>query len=154
MASSVESVQTFLEVHEEILTIAGPAFHAILRHSIDNPEELTLAHCTAGKDPTGLVCAVLLMMLGVDDQDTVNDYALTAHGLEPAIPLLTARFQKNPVFPDNIEGAIKWAVRETMVATLQMIREKVCGAEGYIKAYTSLEDQDREMLRQTPLISV
>lgn len=89
-------------------------------------------------------------ILGVDDQDIVIDYALTTHGLEPAIPMLTARFQKNPVFRNNIEGAMKmgssrsafphpdgygsliiFAYRpETMVATLQMIREKFGGAEG------------------------
>ncbi len=88
--------------------------------------------------------------------------------------MLTARFQKNPVFRNNFEGAIKmgssrsvlprsdgygsliiFAYRpETMVATLQMIQEKFGGAEGYIKAYTSLEDRDIEMLRRTLLVSV
>lgn len=70
--------------------------------------------------------------------------------------MLTARFQKNPVFRNNVEGAVKMGSSrpETMVATLQMIREKFGGAEGYIKAYTSLEDRDIEMLRQTLLISV
>ncbi|KAK0226492.1 protein-tyrosine phosphatase-like protein [Armillaria fumosa] len=155
-AFNKDEIQTFLEVYEEILTIAGPAFNAILRHLIDKPEEPILVHCTAGKDRTGLVCAVLLMILGVDDQDIVNDYALTTHGLEPAIPMLTTRFQKNSVFRNNIEGAMKMGSSrpETMVATPQMIREKFGGAEGYIKAYTSLEDQDIEMLRQSLLVSV
>ncbi|KAK0459275.1 protein-tyrosine phosphatase-like protein [Desarmillaria tabescens] len=150
-----DEIQTFLEVYEEILTIAGPAFNAILRHLIDKPEEPILVHCTAGKDRTGLVCAVLLMILGVDDQDIVNDYALTTHGLEPAIPMFTARLERNPVFRSNFEGAVKMGSSrpETMVATLQMIREKFGGAEGYIKAYTSLGDEDIEILRQRLLVA-
>ncbi|KAK0454387.1 protein-tyrosine phosphatase-like protein [Armillaria borealis] len=133
-AFNKDEIQTFLEVYEEILTIAGPAFNAILRHLIANPEEPILVHCTG----------------------YVNDYALTTHGLEPAIPMLTARFQKNPVFRNNVEGAVKMGSSrpETTVATLQMIREKFGGAEGYIKAYTSLQDRDIEMLRQTLFISV
>ncbi|KAK0212304.1 protein-tyrosine phosphatase-like protein [Desarmillaria ectypa] len=153
--SSIQFIQTFLEVYEEILTIAGPAFNAILRHLIDKPGEPILVHCTAGKDRTVLVCAVLLMMLGIHDRDIVNDYALTTHGLERAIPMFTARLQKNPIYRNNFEGAVKMGSSrlETMVATLQMIRENFGVAEGYIKAYTSLGDKDIERLRQILLVT-
>ncbi|SJK98109.1 uncharacterized protein ARMOST_01366 [Armillaria ostoyae] len=139
-AFNKDEIQTFLEVYEEILTIAGPAFNAILRHSIDKPEEPILYTVQLEKIERG--CLGLLTVWITTDTW--------------AIPMLTARFQKNPVFRNNVEGAVKMGSSrpETMVATLQMIREKFGGAEGYIKAYTSLEDRDIEMLRQTLLISV
>ena len=39
-----------------------------------------------------------------------------------------------------------------MVATLNMIREKFDGADGYLKTYTSLTDADLSKIRQSLLI--
>jgi protein tyrosine/serine phosphatase len=36
-----------------------------------------LVHCMAGKDRTGIICAVVLKLLGVSDDDVVEDYLLT-----------------------------------------------------------------------------
>ena len=38
-----------------------------------------LIHCTAGKDRTGIIIALLLMALGVPEADVVADYSLTNH---------------------------------------------------------------------------
>lgn len=42
--------------------------------------EPVVFHCMAGKDRTGIVAAVLLSILGVDDKDIAADYALTSFG--------------------------------------------------------------------------
>jgi protein-tyrosine phosphatase len=39
-------------------------------------------HCAAGKDRTGLLAALLLGALGVDDEIIVHDYALTRAGMD------------------------------------------------------------------------
>jgi protein tyrosine/serine phosphatase len=46
----------------------------------------TVVHCVAGKDRTGVVCALTLALLGVADDDIAADYALT----EQAAPRFTA----------------------------------------------------------------
>jgi len=38
-------------------------------------------HCTGGKDRTGVVAALLLRTLGVDDEDVIADYALSQDNL-------------------------------------------------------------------------
>ena len=44
--------------------------------------EPVVFHCMAGKDRTGIVAAVLLSLLGVDDEDIAADYELSNIGLE------------------------------------------------------------------------
>ncbi|MFC6017504.1 tyrosine-protein phosphatase [Plantactinospora solaniradicis] len=39
-----------------------------------------LVHCVAGKDRTGVVCALTLSVLGVADEDIAEDYARTIEG--------------------------------------------------------------------------
>lgn len=44
---------------------------------INNKEGGILFHCSAGKDRTGVVCAVILTMLGIDKETIYKDYLLT-----------------------------------------------------------------------------
>ncbi len=45
--------------------------------------ETALVHCSAGKDRTGIIVALLLDLVGVDHDTIVHDYALTDIYLEP-----------------------------------------------------------------------
>lgn len=49
-----------MELYSQILEHGGPAFGSILRHVRDKPNEACLFHCTAGKDRTGIIAAILL----------------------------------------------------------------------------------------------
>lgn len=49
--------------------------HAV--HLIARSEGPVVFHCAAGKDRTGLVAALVLGLLGVDDRDICEDYAAT-----------------------------------------------------------------------------
>ena len=42
-------------------------------------------HCSAGKDRTGVLAAVLLGLLGVPDETIVADYALSAAAMQQLI---------------------------------------------------------------------
>ncbi|WP_431878503.1 tyrosine-protein phosphatase [Micromonospora marina] len=43
----------------------------------DSANAPVVVHCVAGKDRTGIVCALTLTVLGVPDEDVVADYALS-----------------------------------------------------------------------------
>jgi protein tyrosine/serine phosphatase len=57
-----------------------------------------VVHCMAGKDRTGVVCALALALLGVSDADIAADYALT----EPSMASLTAYLRVHN--PKAVEG--------------------------------------------------
>ncbi|KAG7091308.1 hypothetical protein E1B28_010354 [Marasmius oreades] len=144
-------IQAFMRIYTEILELGGPAFEKILRHMIEKPDEPRLVHCTAGKDRTGVFVALVLMILGVNDQDIIDDYSLTTIGLEPVIPLIKERAGKlNKAYQENPIAAQKMGSSrpETMAATLHMIRQKYGGAEEYLKSHTSLNDSDIRQLRE------
>jgi protein-tyrosine phosphatase len=55
----------------------------MLAHAIEQlvafAESPTVFHCAAGKDRTGLVSALVLRLLAVDDDVIVADYMASAH---------------------------------------------------------------------------
>lgn len=50
-----------------------------------------LVHCAAGKDRTGVVCALALVVAGVEREAIVADYALTAERIDAIVAKLAAR---------------------------------------------------------------
>lgn len=69
----------------EMLAGGGAVIAEILTSLAAADAEPTVFHCTGGKDRTGVVAAVLLRALGVDDATIVDDYATSEHYLAPVI---------------------------------------------------------------------
>jgi protein-tyrosine phosphatase len=66
----------------EMLEEGGPSIARALRILAD-PSSLPLVfHCAAGKDRTGVVAAIVLDVLGVQDDDIADDYSLSRLGMD------------------------------------------------------------------------
>ncbi|KDQ34099.1 hypothetical protein PLEOSDRAFT_1095617 [Pleurotus ostreatus PC15] len=150
-----DEVKTFLALYFSFLKAGGPSVELILRHIRDQKDHPCLIHCTAGKDRTGVFVALIQLLAGMGEEDIINDYALTTYGLQPLLPTLLKRFEANEVYKNNWSGALNMATAkaETFRAFLSAFREKYGTVEQYIKAKTSLNDDDIEIIRANLLIS-
>ncbi len=89
-------------------------------------------HCTAGKDRTGVLSAVVLSLLGVDEPTVVADYALSAAAMEHLRDKLRRRF------PDAL-GAITEvdeifsAAPEQMEVLLDYLGERYGTVASYVE---------------------
>jgi protein-tyrosine phosphatase len=103
-------------------------------------------HCAAGKDRTGVVSAVILGILEVDDEMIVADYALTQENLDRIIDRLTAtpgyRSMLAELPPDTLH-----ARPETMSALLKQLRDKYGSLPAYARA-AGVADATIEQLRE------
>jgi hypothetical protein len=133
-----------MELYSQILDSAGSALGAICRHIKDRPTEGLLIHCTAGKDRTGVVAAIILKLAGVSDEEIANDYALTRIGREPLRERSLIRLSMEPLFATNHEAALNMFTcrTETMLEFLKMLQNQYGGVEEYIKQYTGISDDD------------
>ena len=104
---------------------------------IAEPEALpAVVHCSAGKDRTGLVVAILLGVLGVKDEDIVRDYALTArympglldHWWRTDSASQTDRY-------DHLPPYIYDARPETMEHVLNTLNQRYGGMRGYLERH-------------------
>jgi protein-tyrosine phosphatase len=88
-----------------------------------------VVHCMAGKDRTGVVCALTLGLLGVSDEDIAADYALT----ETAMASLTAYLREHN--PKVIEGNDHMfdSPAEAMLLFLEDLRTEHGSVEQYVR---------------------
>jgi protein tyrosine/serine phosphatase len=142
----------FVQAYRDILSNAGPAFGEILRHlSTPNVEPSPCVfHCTAGKDRTGLLAALLLSLAGVSDNSIAIEYSLTDAGLAPLREQFVERLLKNPALEGDETGVRNMvsSKHENMLASLEMIENEFDGCEGYMRKWCGLGDEEIETLRK------
>ncbi len=77
------SIDDIHAIYRSMIADSG-VISSILRTLLEAPGGV-LFHCTAGKDRTGVISAILLMLAGVDKRLIVKDYMLTAEFIKPLI---------------------------------------------------------------------
>ncbi len=130
-------LQAFLQLspEEALPQVLDRMAHAIAKGvaAIADADGPALVHCRLGKDRTGVFCATLLKLLGVDDATIIEDYLLSAETLDAAHALVRA---DEP--PDQVGMGSRVAneppSREAMRAVLDRLEEHYGGAEAYFLA--------------------
>ncbi|KAL9191597.1 hypothetical protein ACHAXT_001303 [Thalassiosira profunda] len=66
-------------LNELLLRFGAPGIKHVLELISDKNRHPVAFYCTAGKDRTGMIAAIILALLGVEDADIVEDYSLSAN---------------------------------------------------------------------------
>ncbi|KAJ9132370.1 Tyrosine phosphatase [Pleurostoma richardsiae] len=159
-----EDDQGFVRAYAQILEAASAEdhpfapFRAVLSQlaSADAPPQPLLIHCTAGKDRTGVLCALILSLCGVDDEAVAHEYSLTSLGLRERREELVAIVLRIPELKNDRAAAERLigSRKKDMLATLAMIRERYGSVEGYVTSRCGLSPSDVEQLRRNLLVDV
>ncbi|WP_430253409.1 tyrosine-protein phosphatase [Neorhizobium sp. DAR64872/K0K18] len=107
----------------------GAQFATVFRAIGQARPGMVLFHCTAGKDRTGVVAAMLLATAGVSHADIVADYALTASA-EGLIAQLRARSLAAGIDADHVERMLA-----SDAVTMEAFLACLDAAHGGIAAY-------------------
>lgn len=136
---------TLLDVYVAMLDAHPELFVAVVGEVADAPPGGVVVHCHAGKDRTGLVTALLLSSVGVDEDAVVSDYAHRGDGL-----LLEAERVIGIAADDRRDWTIdrQAAVPETMVAVLRHLEERYGGAASYLRSGGLTEAQEQALRRR------
>ncbi len=124
-------------------------FGAALRRLADPANLPAVFHCTAGKDRTGIVAALLLMLLGVPDETIIADYSLTNlfyPQIRAATEPLADRLKPLRLTIDDLQPLMT-ADPVNMREMLAFIRREYGGIEGYLTGPAGLEPAILETLR-------
>lgn len=120
-----------VELYKLALTQRQPALAQVLNIIADAAPGAVLFHCTAGKDRTGIVAALLLGIAGVEAKLIVEDYALTAGYLAPIMAEITAGAVARGADPVGFQRLLA-SEPATMVATLAFIESEFGSVPAYL----------------------
>lgn len=125
-------------LYETMLDTCGERLAGAVEAVAATPAGGALVHCTAGKDRTGVVVALVLELLGVPEDRIVADYAASERNLAgPWADRMLAGagamarergFELTPGLREIVVGSPAAAMR----VTLERIRSAYGGAEAYL----------------------
>ncbi|MGC1210041.1 MAG: tyrosine-protein phosphatase [Micromonospora sp.] len=95
----------------------------------DSANAPVVVHCVAGKDRTGIVCALTLAVLGVADDDITADYALSTEASARFSAWVTATTPAAKELPPPFLAS----PAEAMTLFLTELREGYGSVEGYLR---------------------
>jgi protein-tyrosine phosphatase len=107
---------------------------AALRAITEARTGASVVHCAAGKDRTGVVCALALAVAGVPHEEIVADYAMTAD----VIDALVAKLATSPTYAEDMitrDVASHTPRAETMDRVLTLLDERHGGPAGWLEAH-------------------
>jgi protein-tyrosine phosphatase len=102
----------------------GPMLTSAIDALADAEALPAVFHCSAGKDRTGVLSALLLGFLGVPDETIVADYALSAAAMERLLDRLKAEYPEAADEVERYAPAILHVVPETMEQFLTELRDR------------------------------
>ena len=84
----------------EYLEYASSSITGAIRDLAEPDQKVTIIHCRAGKDRTGVVVATVLSLVGATPDEIARDYALTSIGM----PKIMARLLESDVYRANVSS--------------------------------------------------
>ena len=120
-------------IYEAMSEVAAPTFGRLLTGLADPDGSPALVHCTAGKDRTGMGAALLLSVLGVDEETILDDYELSAaHYTDRQLARLRPKLADAGIDAARYR-AVFGAPRHALAALLATLRARYRSVEGYLE---------------------
>jgi protein tyrosine/serine phosphatase len=117
----------------ELAELGGPALSTALRRITAPGGSPAIVHCSAGKDRTGVLVALLLDVVGVEREVIVADYAATQERMAAVVE----RLRNASAFHELAHRVAAFAYEarpETMRLFLDQLDARWSGGEGYFTA--------------------
>jgi protein-tyrosine phosphatase len=135
--TDVASITSLGDWYIGMLARKQPEFRQTFQRIAAQKDGAVLVHCTAGKDRTGMVVAILLDLAGVDRATIAQNYALSAKNIESmARPLI----EKDPKLT-----VVLGSPPADMMRFLEVLDTQYGGGRGYLHMI-GVSDADIEAL--------
>lgn len=142
-------VRFMRDLYVGLLEHAGPEIGEVLS-GLAAPDALpAMFHCTAGKDRTGVVAALLLEWLGVDRDTVLDDFELSRqyHRVDASSRAFRNMVDRG-ISPEAAAGALG-AERSTMAHALGVLDDRYGGIRAYLTGPAGMTDAVLQQLRAT-----
>ena len=138
-ATGADGGNVLLNLYCQAVAEKQPEIRAVLTTIAEAVPGIVLFHCTAGKDRTGIIAALLLALAGVGEEDIVEDYALTKAQIAPLLDNIIANAQARS---ENMAHFL--ALLDCEADTMRHFLDHLATEHGGVLAYLAKIGIDRE----------
>ncbi|MBT5387962.1 MAG: tyrosine-protein phosphatase [Porticoccaceae bacterium] len=153
--SAESSHQLVVNSYRNCIQAVIPAFTRFMRHIVDNADNASVFHCSAGKDRTGMAAALILSALDVPRDTIVADYMLTIEHYDSTrlIEIVEGHLRDAKVESWERSWLIPYCSvhQDNIVAFLEAIDAEYGDVRNYLTSALGLSDQDLIKIQESYL---
>jgi protein-tyrosine phosphatase len=146
LQKQVSDENPLLHFYLEAIHGQGNAIKEVLKRISTIQDGAVMFNCTAGKDRTGIIAALLLGLVGVSEEEIVKDYALTASLIPGLADRLLAESKARGINTERHSRMLE-SPGEVMKALLSEIENKFGSIENYLKE-NGMEQEEIQRLKK------
>lgn len=123
----------------------NPAYHKLFELLLRNDGHVYF-HCSAGKDRTGVSAFLIMLALGMSEEDGIKEYLLSNEYLKPYNDHLVAQLG----IPKEMEKycePLLYVPKENILLTISSIKEKYQNYDDFLLSEYGLDEEKRKKLR-------
>jgi protein-tyrosine phosphatase len=140
VAEDIDPVSFLALRYEEMLDDGAPALAAALEVLAGPDAYPAVFHCAAGKDRTGVLAAIVLGLLGVDEDTIATDYGLSKAAMASLVDWVRANRPESLDAMTDQPAAFLDAPPRAMLEVLELVRSRFGSMEGYVEAIGVRDD--------------
>ena len=123
------------------------AWGEVINFMADPKGPVFLFHCTGGKDRTGTCAALILLLLGVDEETVIKDHQLSNTYIADMLPSIFKLIASYGVNPDKLVPYFT-APLDCIHALLDHIRDNYGSASDYLAKKAGVKKETQELLKE------
>lgn len=128
----VTVVEDLGDLYLYFIEACQPAIQKVIASLADEAEGAVAFHCTAGKDRTGIIAALLLDTAGVNHNEIVSDYVLSGTLTQELLDDLRRNHRPDKISSERYEAFLACEA-EFLERMLNHIEQKYGGSEAYLR---------------------
>lgn len=149
--SEAQSMDLTLQLYRDNVSKNLPQLRQLVNQILDS-EEPVLYHCSAGKDRTGILTALILSILNVDREIILNEYMLSNHYRSAKIEKMLGQAKLLKVVKPHLNLAViqnfMQVDKQYLNASFDLIDQQYGNIDGFIHDALGINEQKRSMIIQ------
>jgi protein-tyrosine phosphatase len=155
-AMNKDAHATITNFYKKMVTLpfAQNSYRKLFDLIIQMDDPVVLLHCTAGKDRTGFISAIILLILGVTEKTIMQDYLLTNTYRASFNDMVTKKINQHSHDVSLVNGLMSFlkADESYLQAAFDEIKNKYHSTDIYITEILGLSVDKRLLLQEKFLI--
>ncbi len=146
--NGADADKRMLDFYREYVAENPEVIKTIIMEILDSDHPV-LYHCTAGKDRTGIITALILTILKFDKETIYNEYLLSNNYRENVIMkrlhLANTLHFLYPKMDINVLEKLSWVESDYLDSAFDEINKEYGSVENYIHTALGISDEKREL---------
>ena len=136
----------YIQEGYKTMAFDNPAYHRLFELLLKNDGHVYF-HCSAGKDRTGISAFLIMLALGMSEEDCIEEYLLSNEYLKDFVE----QFYKDHHIPKMFKkycDPLLLVQKENIMLTIDAIQDKYSSYDEFLEKEYGIDEEKRKLLRQ------